>query len=116
MELSWTKFKKLLIFQEKLPKPQKPKLITLLQKELRINFPKTVLDNSFHLFKLNQAELSCFKLNQTILLVYKTLKAFFVLNLFSAFRYFFLYISSLLFIFIILPNFSQTFIYLLKIF
>ena len=46
----------------------------------------------------------------------KPQKLSFVLNRFSAFRYFLLYISSLLIVFIILLNFSQIVIYLSKIF
>ena len=59
MKLFSLKLKKLLIFQEELPKPQKPKFIALLQKKVMNKFfKKTLSDNSFHLFcKLNQTTL-----------------------------------------------------------
>ena len=64
------------IFQEEVPKPQKPKFFIFVQETSPQQiFLKILLNNSFHLF---------YKLNQTILLVYKTLKAFFcVESLFS---------------------------------
>ena len=42
-KVSSSGFKKLLIFKEKLSKPQKPKFIILLQKNLRISFSKNTL-------------------------------------------------------------------------
>ena len=59
--------KKFVIFQEELPKPQKPKFLIFLQSKVKEIFLKALKDNSFHLF---------YKLNQTILPVYKTSKAF----------------------------------------
>ena len=61
-KISCLKFKKLLIFQEELPKPEKLKFILFFQKNLRINFSKTLSDNNFHiLYKLNQMTLLVFK-------------------------------------------------------
>ena len=59
MKLFSLKLKKFLIFQEELPKPQKPKFITVLQKKVMNKFfKKRLSDNSFHLFcKLNQTTL-----------------------------------------------------------
>ena len=70
MELSRLKIEKLLIFQEELPKPQKSKFIILLQNIYEYIFPKTLTDNSFHLF---------YKSNQTVLLVYKNIASFLLL-------------------------------------
>ena len=74
--------------------------------------PKTKIsyNNSFYLF---------FKLNQTTLLVYKSIEKHYksiVLNLFSAFRSFLLYISPLINFFYYIAKFFQIVIYLSEVF
>ena len=53
MELSSPKLKKLLIFQEKLPKPQKVKYIILLQKKVMNKFFQTHFQIIISIFSIN---------------------------------------------------------------
>ena len=80
MELSGSKLKRFLIFLEELPKPLKSKCIILLQKTVMKNFSKNTFGYLFPSFLKTES--------YDITRVLKHYKFFFVLNLFSVFRYF----------------------------
>ena len=67
MKFSSSQLEIFLISQGELPKPQKIKFLIFSKKGYEQIFLETLLNNSFHLF---------YKLNQTILLVYKNIESF----------------------------------------
>ena len=65
-----------LCFRRNFQSPQNQNLLYFFKKNYKRNFQKTILDNNFHLF---------YNLNQTMLLVYKKLKATFCVESFLSF-------------------------------
>ena len=99
-KISCLKFKKVLIFHEELPNPQKLKFIIFFQKKLRINFSKTLSDNSFRIL---------YNLNQITLPVSKNIENHLFCQFFFRLLNIFYYISSQFIFFTILLTFSQIF-------